>query len=76
MQIYFNDNISWTLISAFGKSQITTSLKDTIRDSNRDVLELHFDPNEVTYEDMIGYFKDTDTQTSVIRLVDDEGKQY
>lgn len=76
MQIYFNDNISWNLISAFGKSQITTSLKDTIKDSSRDVLELHFDPNEVTYEDMLNYFKDTDTQTSVIRLIDDKGKEF
>lgn len=76
MQIYFNDNIGWNLISALGKSQIITSLKDTVKDSNRDVLELHFDPNEVTYEDMINYFKDTDTQTSVIRLIDDKGKEF
>lgn len=76
MQIYFNDNISWSLISALGKSQMTTSLKDTIRDSNRDILELHFDINEVSYGDMINYFKDTDTQTSVIRLVDDDGNEF
>lgn len=76
MQIYFNDNIRWSLISALGKSQVTTSLKDTIKDSNRDVLELHFDPNEVTYGDMCAYFGDTDTQTSVIHLVDDNGNEF
>lgn len=76
MQIYFNDNIKYPLISALGKSQVTTSLKDTIKDSNRDVLELHFDPNEVAYEDIITYFGDTDTQTSVIHLVDDNGNEF
>lgn len=76
MQIYFNDNISWSLISALGKSQVITSLKDTIKNSNRDVLELHFNPNEVTYENMTAYFSDTDTQTSAIHIVDDEGNEF
>lgn len=76
MQIYFNDNIRWSLISVFGKSQVITSLKDTIRDSHRDVLELHFNPNEVSYADMVTYFSDTDTQTSVIHIVDDDSNEF
>lgn len=76
MQICFNDQILWPVITIYGRGQLVTSLKDTIMNSDREVMEIHFNPDEVSYNSMREYFKDTDNKTSVICIVDDDGHTF
>lgn len=76
MQICFNDQVIWPIIAVYGRGQLITSLKDTIRDSTREVFEIHFDPTLVSYSDMEPYFSDTDNKTSVVHIIDDEGNPF
>lgn len=76
MQICFNDQILWPVMAIYGKDQLVTSLKDTIRTSDREVFEIHFNPDEVSYEEMREYYKDAENKTSVIHIIDDEGHPF
>ncbi len=76
MFISFNDQIIYPIISVYGKGQTVTSLKDTIKNSYREVFEIHFDPAMVSYASMESYFEDADNQTSIIHIIDDAGESF
>jgi len=67
MQVKLNDNTELDCIIAFGRTEY-------IQGANRSVLELHFSPEDVTFESLEDVFSPSNSESIV--LTDDENNSY
>lgn len=76
MTIMFTDGTTLPILTVLGRSELTSSISDIIRNSNREIMEIHFSVLDVD-ENYIKYcFLHPEERTSTLVITDDEGSSF
>lgn len=75
MTITFANNKTFPVVVINGKHNITSSTRDLITDSNRNIFEIIFDGNTVAEDDIKYYYLNPNNAVTII-ITDDNGNQY